>query len=157
MCYSNIGILIVFVVVFCATYILATEYITEKKSKGEILLFRHGLDTKKTPNKNVDEESATQSKELRQKPDSSSDAGSIKTQTAIFHWEDLTYDIKIKGEGRTILDNVDGWVKPGTLTALMVQSGYPYLLFVVLITLRASLVPVKLLFLMFSLVVSPWV
>lgn len=157
MCYSNIGILIVFVVVFCATYVLATEYITEKKSKGEVLLFRRALDTKKTLNKKVDEESAPQSKELRQKPDSSSGAGSIKTQTAIFHWEDLTYDIKIKGEGRTILDNVDGWVKPGTLTALMVDSGHPCLPYVVLTILRVSLVPVKLLFLMSSLVVSQWV
>ena len=26
----------------CATYLLATEFITAKKSKGEILLFRRG-------------------------------------------------------------------------------------------------------------------
>jgi ATP-binding cassette subfamily G (WHITE) protein 2 (PDR) len=47
----------------------------------------------------------------------------IKKQTAIFHWEDVCYDIKIKGEPRRILDHVDGWVKPGTLTALMGVSG----------------------------------
>jgi hypothetical protein len=41
-------------------------------------------------------------------------------QTSIFHWEDLSYDIEIRTEKRRILDNVDGWVKPGTLTALMV-------------------------------------
>jgi ABC-type multidrug transport system ATPase subunit len=29
------------------------------------------------------------------------------------------HSIKIKGEPRRILDHVDGWVKPGTLTALM--------------------------------------
>lgn len=48
----------------------------------------------------------------------------IKKQTAIFHWEDVCYDIKIKGEPRRILDHVDGWVKPGTLTALMVCSSF---------------------------------
>lgn len=32
----------------------------------------------------------------------------------------MVYDIKIKKEERRILDHVDGWVKPGTLTALMV-------------------------------------
>lgn len=32
-------------------------------------------------------------------------------------------DIKIKGEPRQLLDHVDGWVKPGTLTALMGVSG----------------------------------
>ena len=43
----------------------------------------------------------------------------IQKQTAIFSWKDVTYDVKIKKETRRILDHVDGWVKPGTLTALM--------------------------------------
>lgn len=47
----------------------------------------------------------------------------ISESKAIFHWRDLCYDIKIKGETRRILNNVDGWVKPGTLTALMGASG----------------------------------
>ena len=37
----------------------------------------------------------------------------IQKQTAIFHWEDICYDIKIKKEERRILDHVNGWVKPG--------------------------------------------
>ena len=36
---------------------------------------------------------------------------------------DVCYDVKIKSETRRILDHVDGWVKPGTLTALMGVSG----------------------------------
>ena len=35
----------------------------------------------------------------------------------------MNYDIKIKKEPRRLLDDVDGWVKPGTLTALMGVSG----------------------------------
>jgi len=35
----------------------------------------------------------------------------------------VCYDIKIKSETRRILDHVDGWVKPGTLTGLMGVSG----------------------------------
>ncbi|RAL67057.1 hypothetical protein DID88_007837 [Monilinia fructigena] len=46
-----------------------------------------------------------------------------KAKTAIFHWDDVHYDIKIKNEPRKLLDGVDGWVKPGTLTALMGVSG----------------------------------
>ncbi|THU83329.1 hypothetical protein K435DRAFT_765907 [Dendrothele bispora CBS 962.96] len=49
--------------------------------------------------------------------------GNLGKQTSIFHWEDLCYDIKIKGEPRKLLDHVDGWVEPGTLTALMGASG----------------------------------
>jgi ATP-binding cassette subfamily G (WHITE) protein 2 (PDR) len=29
--------------------------------------------------------------------------------------------VKIKGQSRKILDSVDGWIKPGSLTALMVS------------------------------------
>jgi len=35
----------------------------------------------------------------------------------------VCFDVKIKSENRRILDHVDGWVKPGTLTALMGVSG----------------------------------
>lgn len=49
------------------------------------------------------------------------DEGIIQKQTAVFSWRDVVYDIKIKKEPRRILDHVDGWVKPGTLTALMVS------------------------------------
>lgn len=52
-------------------------------------------------------------------------AGIIQKQTAIFSWKDVVYDIKIKKEPRRILDHVDGWVKPGTLTALMVSCCFP--------------------------------
>ena len=51
------------------------------------------------------------------------DRGIIQRQTAIFSWKDVVYDIKIKSEARRILDHIDGWVKPGTLTALMGVSG----------------------------------
>ena len=44
-------------------------------------------------------------------------------QTDVFTWKDVCYDIEIKGESRRLLDNVSGWVKPGTLTALMGVSG----------------------------------
>jgi ABC-type multidrug transport system ATPase subunit len=47
----------------------------------------------------------------------------IQPQTDVFTWRDVSYDIEIKGEPRRLLDHVSGWVKPGTLTALMGVSG----------------------------------
>ena len=44
----------------------------------------------------------------------------MQKQVSIFHWEKVTYEVQIKGETRTILDGVDGYIRPGTLTALMV-------------------------------------
>lgn len=44
----------------------------------------------------------------------------IKKQTGVLHWKDLCYEVSIKGEPRVISDHINGWVRPGTLTALMV-------------------------------------
>lgn len=43
--------------------------------------------------------------------------------TSIFTWKDLTYVVKTPSGDRTLLDNVQGWVKPGMLGALMGASG----------------------------------
>lgn len=120
--WRNIGILFAFMIFFLCTYLGATEFISAKKSKGEVLVFRRG---QIPPSVGADEESAGGSKQVVEKGMGiQRDVSAvIARQTAIFHWEDMCYDIKIKGQDRRILDHVDGWVKPGTLTALMGVSG----------------------------------
>ncbi|PWY81726.1 hypothetical protein BO94DRAFT_587429 [Aspergillus sclerotioniger CBS 115572] len=120
--WRNMGILIAFMIFFCGTYLAGTEYISEQKSKGEVLLFRRGHQPK-LPQGETDLESSTVpgGAVKTEAPDQSEVR--IQRQTAIFHWQDVCYDIKIKGEPRRILDHVDGWVKPGTCTALMGVSG----------------------------------
>lgn len=118
----NFGIIIAFTLFFMFTYLYATEKIAAKKSKGEVLLFRRGYLAMSKPN---DIEASFSSKlsgpadgisaELPEKV-----SGAIQRQTAVFQWKYICFDIKIKKETRRILDHVDGWVKPGTLTALMV-------------------------------------
>lgn len=51
------------------------------------------------------------------------DASKIQGGSDIFHWRDVCYDVQIGPETRRLLNHVDGWVKPGTLTALMGSSG----------------------------------
>ncbi|KAM0124494.1 hypothetical protein ACHAO1_011013 [Botrytis cinerea] len=123
--WRNLGIVIAFAIGFCATHVLATEYITEKKSKGEVLLFPRGVVAAKLlAKKTTDVESPSEKPVHYQNNDSKTvQPAIISDQAAIFHWEDVCYDIKIKGEPRRILDHVNGWVKPGTLTALMGVSG----------------------------------
>ncbi|KAE8446223.1 hypothetical protein EG329_012448 [Mollisiaceae sp. DMI_Dod_QoI] len=122
--WRNFGILWIFMIGLCATYLLATEFITAKKSKGEVLLFRRGHTPAALKHKGNDEEAGTTNIARAEKTSSRVDVAAVlKKQTAIFHWEDVCYDIKIKSEQRRILDHVDGWVKPGTLTALMGVSG----------------------------------
>ncbi|KAL2822815.1 ABC-2 type transporter-domain-containing protein [Aspergillus cavernicola] len=43
--------------------------------------------------------------------------------TTVFTWNNLTYTVQTPSGPRVLLDQVYGWVKPGTLTALMGSSG----------------------------------
>jgi len=104
------------------TYLYSTEKIAAKKSKGEVLLFRRGhLSTSR--HNDIEASSSLRfsspaeaiTAELPEKI-----SGAIQRQTAVFQWKNICFDIKMKKETRRILDHVDGWVKPGTLTALMV-------------------------------------
>ncbi|OCL07552.1 putative multidrug resistance ABC transporter [Glonium stellatum] len=119
--WRNYGILCVFMLGLMTLYVSATEFVTAKKSKGEVLVFRRGHKMLKTKHSD-DVEAATGRPAVTGKPETDHTA-IIERQTAIFQWKDVCYDIKIKGEPRRILDHVDGWVKPGTLTALMGVSG----------------------------------
>jgi hypothetical protein len=122
--WRNLGILIALGIFAAVVYLTATEFISSKKSKGEVLLFRRGAvpfqGPKADEESNVDDRVTTEVVLSRTKtvPDA---PASIQKQTAVFHWDGVNYDIKIKGEPRRLLDDVDGWVKPGTLTALMVS------------------------------------
>jgi ATP-binding cassette, subfamily G (WHITE), member 2, PDR len=99
--------------------VVATEYVSSKRSKGEVLLFPRGkipflkspkADIEAIPDGRIDADMQVVQKATTEVPPS------IQKQTAIFHWTDVNYDIKIKNEPRRLLDEVDGWVKPGTLT-----------------------------------------
>lgn len=128
--WRDVGIIFAFMVGLCLIYLFATETISSKKSKGEVLLFRRGHKPAFLGEKPADREMANYEnneaaffERLQTIDDQLTRQVStvIQKQTAIFQWKSVCYDIKIKGKPRRILDNVDGWVKPGTLTALMVS------------------------------------
>jgi len=124
--WRNVGIMFAFMIFLMGVYLTATEFISAKKSKGEVLVFRRGHQPVSLTEKVHDEETAdagAYGAALSKKESAVSATDVIQKQTAIFSWKDVCYDIKIKKEGRRILDHVDGWVKPGTLTALMGVSG----------------------------------
>ncbi|KAL2816906.1 ABC-2 type transporter-domain-containing protein [Aspergillus granulosus] len=121
--WRNMGILIGFMVFFAFTYLAGTEYISEQKSKGEVLLFRRGRQPNTPTTQNDPENPSLPANGPKTEESALRPSAKIQKQTAIFHWEDVCYDIKIKGQPRRILDQVDGWVKPGTCTALMGVSG----------------------------------
>ncbi|KAF2434531.1 hypothetical protein EJ08DRAFT_646484 [Tothia fuscella] len=121
--WRNFGILIVFMVGLCVAYLVAAELVSAKKSKGEVLVFRRGAIAYKHALSDPEAAANTKAGVIKDAEKEKEVSEVIQKQTAIFSWKDVCYDIKIKGEERRILDHVDGWVKPGTLTALMGVSG----------------------------------
>ena len=124
--WRNLGILFAFMIGFLCTYLTATEFISAKKSRGEILVFRRGAKPAAlTSGANDDVESGKPRPGVAMEKQLTKEEvlANIQKQTAVFQWKDVCFDIKTKNETRRILDHVDGWVKPGTMTALMGVSG----------------------------------
>lgn len=126
--WRNFGILLGFFFFSLAGYILSAELVRASPSKGEVLVFPRGKipafvkQSSSAPSED-DAESAHVTEKRDMAQDDYGQVGIIAKQTSVFHWQDVCYDIKVKGEHRRILDHVDGWVKPGTLTALMGVTG----------------------------------
>lgn len=127
--WRNWGITICFILFFLFTYMVSAELVSEKKSKGEVLVFRRGYKPAQFKERKGDDEEGmmrvgpTATNERATAGSDGKETGALQASTSVFHWNNVCYDIKIKSEHRRILDNVDGWVKPGTLTALMGVSG----------------------------------
>ncbi|RCK64018.1 Multidrug resistance protein CDR2 [Candida viswanathii] len=130
--WRNFGISVAFAVFLLFVYIALTELNKGAMRKGEIVLFLRGsLKKNKRKSASSDIESGTVVEKLSFKDEAeakdsegnSSKSIEIPSDREIFFWKDLTYQVKIKKEDRVILDHVDGWVKPGQITALMGASG----------------------------------
>ncbi|KAK6345067.1 hypothetical protein TWF718_007006 [Orbilia javanica] len=124
--WRNFGILIVFTVGLMMCHLLTSELVSSERSKGEVKVFKRGkMQRERAKREHEDEEAGRSVPPYRyQEHDDSSGSPQPSTkQSSIFHWEDVCYEVQIKGEPRVILDHVDGWIKPGTLTALMGVSG----------------------------------
>lgn len=122
--WRNLGILFGFLVFFMALYMITSELNSSMSSAAEFLVFQRGRVPAYLQGNGA---SDSTSQETRPGGDalqeSGGNVGTLEPQTDIFTWQDVTYDIQIKGEERRLLDHVSGWVKPGTLTTLMGVSG----------------------------------
>ena len=122
--WRNFGIIIALTVFLAACHLITSELVSSQRSKGEVLVFRRGKaqQARAKRNKGDGEQLPCRVVQSEKSPkDASEPISGVEKQTSIFHWEDVTYDVKNKAETRRILDHVDGWIRPGTLTALMVS------------------------------------
>jgi ATP-binding cassette subfamily G (WHITE) protein 2 (PDR) len=138
--WRNIGIICAYIVFFLFTYLLACEWNKGSMQRGEVALFlrQHLGKLRKAKKKRIQNADVENSSSLAQSDGSLTtdemditksgiiapeDLNQVHAGTDIFHWRDVCYDVQIKSETRRILNNVCGWIKPGTLTALMGASG----------------------------------
>ncbi|PGH06745.1 hypothetical protein GX51_02186 [Blastomyces parvus] len=127
--WRNLGFIFAFQGFFYVVYLFATQMNTSAGSSAEYLVFRRG----NVPQYMLEQQDEENDKVVR--PDDLAVAAPqdgangedttkvLPPQTDIFTWRNVVYDITIKGEPRRLLDHVSGWVRPGTLTALMGVSG----------------------------------
>jgi len=120
--WRNYGIIVVFTFVLLLAHLIMSEIVASERSKGEVLVFRRSKMKTKAKRATTDEESGSASAHEGEKfSNNDHSEHNVQKQVSIFHWEKVNYEIQIKNETRIILDSVDGWIKPGTLTALMVR------------------------------------
>lgn len=127
--YRNVGILCGYVIFFFITYISAAEYAKPPKSEGEVLVFRRcKMPADLSQKVETDEESQSPEDAVTERVTTTPAEKATENRPRpsacgkpILHWENICYDVKIKGQDRRILDYVDGWVQPGVITALMVR------------------------------------
>lgn len=128
--WRNFGIIIVMMIIFCVVHLLAAEYINAQRSKGDVLLFQeghtkelphrtHGLENNAAPLFAQDVNKQEERHAYRKGIES---VQNLLQQSSVFQWHNLSYDVHTKKGTKRILNNVNGWVKPGELTALMVRS-----------------------------------
>ncbi|KAI5293054.1 GTPase-activating protein [Ascosphaera acerosa] len=127
--WRNLGINLAFMVGMWIIYLTVSQVNAVHSSSAEFLVFRRGhvpasfLAATKRRNAGGDVEDSAPEAALANEKDNAEEEIVLKPQTDIFTWRNITLDIEIKGEPRRLLDNISGWVKPGTLTALMGVSG----------------------------------
>lgn len=142
--WRNLGISLGMMAGFCVLHLLAAEFVPSRPARGEVLVFYRSH--RNAPSENhiqQDEESGlsgarTTSLSEGMAPDSRADTSvclssegvqtvvpseGARPTAATVCWADLNYEVKTQDGTRQILKHVNGWIKPGTLTALMGVTG----------------------------------
>lgn len=116
---------------FCFLYLLATELIAAQRSKGEIFIHRRSF---KGPLRPASDEEAKielqHSCEYQIGPQerafqiSKKESTPARTpaHTVPLLWQGLGYHLGGKSVQHTLLDDIEGWIQPGSLTALTVRD-----------------------------------
>ncbi|KAL1794536.1 hypothetical protein ACET3X_007957 [Alternaria dauci] len=132
--WRNFGLICAFFLFFVALTAFGMEIQKPNKGGGAVTIYKRGqvpktvekeMETKTLPK---DEEAgngepATEKHSSSDNDDSDKTAEGVAKNETIFTFQDITYTIPYEKGERTLLQGVQGYVKPGKLTALMGASG----------------------------------
>lgn len=132
--WRNFGIIIGWFILFICLTMLGMELQRPNKGGSSVTVFKRSEAPKEVQEAieqsgpPADEESAekngiTPNTTDGESGESKDGVQDIAKNTAIFTWQDVNYTIPYKNGHRQLLQNVQGYVKPGRLTALMGASG----------------------------------
>ncbi|KAL2012125.1 hypothetical protein VTN00DRAFT_4843 [Thermoascus crustaceus] len=131
--WRNFGIVIAWFVFFVALTMLGMELQKPNKGGSSVTIFKRneapkGVEDAVKNGKPLDDEEKVEKdpanpvQEAEPNSYQIDDQGIVKN-TSIFTWQNVNYTIPYKGGQRRLLQDVQGYVKPGRLTALMGASG----------------------------------
>ncbi|KNC28910.1 hypothetical protein FF38_14545, partial [Lucilia cuprina] len=139
--WRNWGVEVGFTAFFLFTYMLMIYLNPGERTKGEVLVYPRQVVKKlakaykskqaddlesgagETASVKAADDLANMDFEDIEKKQNERAKNLIEASEDVFYWKDVCYEVQIKSETRRLLSYVDGWVKPGTLTALMGASG----------------------------------
>lgn len=131
--WRNFGIVIAWFVLFIALTMLGMELQKPNKGGSSVTVFKRneapkGVEESVKNGKNLDDEEKVEKDPANPVQEAEPDSHQINGQgiaknTSIFTWQNVNYTIPYKGGQKRLLQDVQGYVKPGRLTALMGASG----------------------------------
>ncbi|KAN0100123.1 ABC-2 type transporter domain containing protein [Tylopilus felleus] len=123
----NLVVLVAFLVFFVFTQVVVIEYFSPKMIGGSVYVYAKEDKETKDLNEILHERKGRRHEKLdddkSQKQSRDEDQVNLQAHRRAFTWENLTYHVPVPGGTRRLLHDVCGYVKPGTLTALVGASG----------------------------------
>lgn len=121
--WRNLGLVITYMLVFYVAYICLSEYNWKSESTGQYLVFKRGYTPTEGPRKDDVEAGDGPVPYEKATNDEMKDVKLEISDKSTFTWQNVSLEVPVKGGKRKLLDDISGYVKPGTLTALMGTSG----------------------------------
>jgi ATP-binding cassette, subfamily G (WHITE), member 2, SNQ2 len=137
--WRNIGLVCAFFLFFVVLTMFGMEIAKPNAGGGAVTVFKRGQVPKKMEDSietggrgGKDEESGEKTRSIEKTSESDSSdtdlarkptTGQVAKNETVFTWQNVNYAIPYEGRERHLLQDVQGYVRPGKLTALMGASG----------------------------------